>query len=123
MNYTIGDGMVALALAGTIVGCFYVSRQSRLKRLEIIHRERLAAMEKGIPLVEFPLDTPQRRPHDTPVLPILGTVLATLSLGAMVVLHLNLDGASHAMWISPLPFTFLGVGLMALHFLPNVPRR
>ena len=56
MAQTIGDGMVALALAAGIVGYVYVNRQSRLKRLEMIHKERLVAMEKGIPLAEFPLE-------------------------------------------------------------------
>ena len=58
MSYTIGDGMVALALAGGIVGYLYVKHQSRQKRIEIIHQERMAAMEKGIPLPEFPLEPP-----------------------------------------------------------------
>jgi len=47
MSYTIGDGMVALALAGGFVGYLYVRHRSRQKRLEIIHKERMAAMEKG----------------------------------------------------------------------------
>jgi len=124
MSYTIGDGMVALALAGGIVGYLYMRHQSRQKRLEIIHQERMAAMEKGIPLPEFPLEpTPERRPPDPTVLPILGTVLFTLSLGTMIVLHANLPAESHSAWISPLPFAFLGVGLIAFHFLKGEPRR
>ena len=46
MSYTVGDGMVALALALGVVGYVYVTHQSRRKRLEIIHQERLVAMEK-----------------------------------------------------------------------------
>ena len=125
MNYTIGDGMVALALAGGIVGYLYVKHRSRQKRMEIIHQERMAAMEKGIPLLEFPLE-PAREPHqpdpDT-VIPILGTVLSSLSVGTMIVLYLNLPAPSHGNWVSPLPFTFLGVGLIAFHFLKGEPRR
>lgn len=123
MNYTIGDGMGALALAGTIVGCFYVSRQSRLRRLEILHKERMTAMEKGIPLVEFPLEPQESRQSDYSVLPILGTVLSTLSVGAMVVLHfVYLESQAHRLWITPLPFAFLGVGLIGFHFLNGRPR-
>jgi len=48
MSSTIGDGMVALALAAGIVGYNYVKDRTRRKRLEIIHQERLVAMEKGI---------------------------------------------------------------------------
>lgn len=119
MSYTIGDGMVALALAGGIVGYLYLKHQTRQKRLEIIHQERMSAMEKGIPLPEFPLEPAQESRGGDPdaVIPILGTVLSTLSVGAMIVLYWNLPEQSHSMWVSPLPFTFLGVGLIAFHFL------
>jgi hypothetical protein len=123
MGYTIGDGMVALALAGGIVGYFYVRYQGRQKRLEIIHQERMAAMDKGIPLPEFPLEaTREPRPPDPTVLPILGTVLFTLSVGTMIALDLILPAPSHSAWVSPLPFAFLGVGLIAFHFLKGEPR-
>ena len=124
MGYSIGDGMVAFALAWGIVGYLYMKYQSRQKRLEIIHQERMAAMEKGIPLPEFPLEPArERRPPDPTVLPILGTVLLTLSVGAMIVLYLNLEAPSHSLWVSPLPFAFLGVGLIAFHFLQARPGR
>ncbi len=56
MSYTIGDGITTLALAGGIVGYLYVKDQSRLKKMEIIHQERMVAMEKGIPLPGFRLE-------------------------------------------------------------------
>jgi hypothetical protein len=124
MSYTIGDGMVALALAGGIVGYLYVTHRSRQHKIEIVHQERMAAMEKGIPLPEFPLE-PARAPHGSDpnhVIPILGTVLSTLSVGAMIVLRLILPPTSHSMWVSPLPFAFLGVGLIVFHFLKGKPR-
>jgi hypothetical protein len=121
---TIGDGMVALALAGGIVGYVYIKYQNRQKRMEIIHQERMAAMDKGIPLPEFPLDTEQRPdPGAAAVVPILGTVLFTLSVGAMIVLYLSLPAPSHSFWISPLPFAFLGVGLISFHFSKANPWR
>ena len=124
MSYTIGDGMVTLALAGSIVGYLWVTHQSRQKRLEIIHQERMAAMEKGIPLPEFPLEPArERRPPDPTVVPILGTVLLSLSAGTMIVLALILEAPSHGFWVAPLPFTFLGVGLIAFHFLQAKPGR
>ena len=124
MGYTIGDGLVTFALAGSILGYLYMKHQSRQKRLEIIHRERMAAMEKGIPLPELPLEPGrERRPPDPAVVPILGTVLLSLSVGTMIVLALVLDPPSHAFWVAPLPFTFLGVGLIAYHYLPAKPGR
>src|SRR5271154_4747707 len=102
MSYTVGDGMVALALAAGVVGYVYVTHQSRRKRLEIIHQERLVAMEKGIPLPEFPLEPVRTRQEPDPtILPILGMVLLSLSAGAMVVLYLNLPVLSHGFWVSP----------------------
>jgi hypothetical protein len=118
MSYSIGDGIVTLALAGGIVAYLYMKHRSRMQRMEIIHQERIAAMEKGIPLPEFPLDQPrERRPPDPNVLPILGLVLLTLSIGTMIVLALTLDAASRAFWVTPLPLAFLGVGLLAFHLL------
>jgi hypothetical protein len=122
MSNTIGDGMTALALAVGILGYIYITHRSRQKRMEIIHQERMAAMEKGIPLPEFPSLEPARERHQPDpdnVIPILGTVLFTLSLGAMIVLYLNLSTESHSFWVSPLPFAFLGVGLIAYHFLQS----
>ncbi|MFZ0908502.1 MAG: hypothetical protein WA766_05290 [Candidatus Acidiferrales bacterium] len=124
MHYTIGDGMVTLALALGIVGYLYIRHQSRQKRLEIIHQERMAAMEKGIPLPEFPLEPAREsRPPDPTVLPILGIVLSTLSVGTMIVLYQSAPASSNRFWVSPLPFAFLGVGLIAFHFLKGKPGR
>jgi hypothetical protein len=119
MSYTIGDGMVALALAGGIIGYLYLKHHSRQKRIEIIHQERMAAMEKGIPLPEFPFEQARERSQRDPanVIPILGTVLSSLSLGTMIALYLNLPAESHRDWIAPLPFAFLGMGLIGFHFL------
>jgi hypothetical protein len=123
MSGSIGDGMAAFALAGGIVGYVWVTHRTRQRRLEMIHQERMAAMEKGIPLPEFPLEVERQesRPNEE-VLPILGIVLSTLALGAMVVLYLNLPAASHSFWVAPLPFAFLGVGLTAFHYLTGSGR-
>ena len=124
MSYTIGDGMVTFALAGSIIGYLYMKHQSRQKRIEIIHQERMAAMEKGIPLPELPLEPArERRPPDPTVVPILGTVLLSLSVGTMIVLALILEAPSHGFWVAPLPFAFLGVGLIAYHYLLAKPGR
>jgi hypothetical protein len=84
----------------------------------------MAAMDKGIPLPEFPLETTrERRPPDPNVLPILGTVLFSLSVGAMIMLYLNLPGPARGDWVLPLPLAFLGVGLIVFHLLKGEPRR
>jgi hypothetical protein len=53
----------------------------------------------------------------------LGTVLLSLSVGTMIVLALILEAPSHGFWVAPLPFTFLGVGLIAYHYLLAKPGR
>ncbi|HEX8811890.1 MAG TPA: hypothetical protein VF742_07840 [Terracidiphilus sp.] len=116
---TIGDGIVALAIAGGIVSYLAIKYARWQKRVDVVHQERMAAMEKGIPLPEFPLDLMEEKPRgpEPPVIPILGIILFTLSIGTMIVLYLVLPAASHSFWIAPLPLAFMGVGLVVLHAL------
>ncbi len=124
MNYTIGDGIVAFALAAGVVGWRYVTHRSSVKRMEMIHQERLSAMEKGIPLPEFPLDPPRGgRDPDPTTLPLIGTAFLTLGVGAMVVLHRLLPPESLEFWIAPFPLAFLGIGLIVVHLLTVDSRR
>lgn len=124
MNHTIGDGMVVLALTGGIVAYLHLRNKSRQQRMEIIHRERMAAMEKGIPLPELPFDPEQREDRSGElVVPILGVVLFCLSAGAMIALRWILPAAEASMWIAPLPFAFLGAGLMIFHLMNGETRR
>ena len=124
MSYTIGDGIASVAVVAGIVSYVYIKKANHLKRMEMIHQERMAAMEKGIPLPEFPMDEPRpNSPYDRLVIPILGLVLSSLSLGAMVMLYIALPKETHSMWVSPLPFTFLGVGFIAFHLLKVDSRR
>jgi len=117
--------MGALALAGGIVGYLFVTHQTKQKRLEIIHQERLIAMEKGIPLPELPLEpsTNAGGMDSQRVLPILGIVLLSLAAGAMVMMYLVLTGENHRLWVVPLPFLFLGVGLIAFDLMSRKSER
>jgi len=58
MGHSIGDGIIVVAIAFGFVAYWYFRHQERRRRMEIIHQERLVAMEKGIPLPELPLDPP-----------------------------------------------------------------
>ncbi|HVT14471.1 MAG TPA: hypothetical protein VHE55_19575 [Fimbriimonadaceae bacterium] len=124
MSYSVGDGIVSLGLAAVIGAYIYAKHQAYKKRLEIVHEERMTAMEKGIPLPEFPFEK-AKEPNeaDRLVIPLLGVVLTTLSLGAMIVLYLNGTAQSRGFWIAPLPFTFLGIGFLAFHFLSREKKR
>ena len=119
MSYTVGDGLVTTALAGAFVGYQYLKHKAHAFRLEIIHKERLVAMEKGIPLPELPLDPgpDPKNPDPDYVLPILGTVLFTLSLGTMIAIYMTQPAENRNFWVAPLPFAFLGAGLVVFHLL------
>ena len=119
MSYTVGDGIVTTALAGAFAGYQYLKHKGRATRLEILHKERLAAMEKGIPLPELPLEpeSDPKNPDPAAVLPILGTILFTLAVGTMIVLHMTLPEEQSAFWVVPLPFAFMGAGLVVFHLL------
>ena len=121
MGHSAGDGIIVAALAAALVAYLYFRHVERQRRLEIIHQERLAAMEKGIPLPEIPLDPPRvPRPPD-PRAPLVHGVV-WLALGGGAVLALRLAGArldTSALWPLPLPLVFLGIGLILYYALAS----
>lgn len=119
MGHSFGDGIIVAALAAAFVAYLYFKHAERQRRLDILHQERLAAMEKGIPLPELPLEpAPSARPGD-PHAPLLhGLVWSAFGFGSMLALYLldwRLRGA--ALWPLPLPLALLGVGLMLYYAL------
>jgi sterol desaturase/sphingolipid hydroxylase (fatty acid hydroxylase superfamily) len=120
MGHSMGDAVIVVALAAAVLGYFYLKQRQRQARLELIHQERLIAMEKGIPLPELPLEPTVVPKVPNPYVPLLlGIVLAATGLGAMVALWLVLGGPN---WSLPLPLTLIGVGLLLFHWLSVKPR-
>ena len=120
MGHTVGDGIIVAALAGAFVAYLYFRHTERQRRLEIVHQERLAAMDKGIPLPEIPLDPPKiPRPPDPRATLIHGIVWAALGVGAMLALRLTPLPSAPALWPLPLPMVLLGVGLMVYYALAS----
>lgn len=118
MTHSVGDGIIVAALAAAIFGFAYLKHRERQRRLEIIHQERLVAMDKGIPLPELPLDPPAVQGlSDPPVLPILGVILLTLGTGAIVMLRLLPTVEQRSYWAMPLPLALMGFGLLLYNFL------
>jgi hypothetical protein len=112
-NYSIGDGIVVLALALAFIGYFYLKSREKQRYLEILHEERLSAVEKGIPLPELPIEplfVKTARPTDYHVVKLIGIVLLFFGVGSMLALAL-LPG-SRAYWPAPLPIAFMGGGLL-----------
>jgi hypothetical protein len=122
MGHSLGDGIIVLSLAGALVAYLYFKHVERRRRLEIVHAERLAAMDKGIPLPELPLDPPRTpNPPDPRAILIHGIVWTAFGLGGIGAL-LVMGGRSPAgptIWPLPLPLAFLGVGLMLYYALAS----
>ena len=124
MGHSIGDGIVTLALAAAFLGYFYFKFRAKQHRLDIIHQERLAAMDKGIPLPELPIDPPEAIRRPDPRVPlILGIVLLAVGGGSMIALHFVAEMARGGFWTLPLPVALVGLGLMLYHFLAGTRER
>ncbi len=122
MGHSVGDALIVAAITAGIVGYLFLKSRERSRRLEILHAERVAAMDKGIPLPELPLDPAVKvRPDDPDVPLIIGIVLAAFGLGTM--LGLSLIDDMRAAWPVPLPVAFMGLGLVLYHRLVTDGRR
>src|SRR5262245_24689326 len=115
-QHSIGDGIIVAAVMAAFIAYFYFKNKTRLRRLEVIHQERLAAMDKGIPLPELPIDPPEPSSSSAAKVLMHGIVWLAFSLGGMIVLYLILPSELHKLWVTPLPLTFLGIGL-ALYYV------
>jgi len=119
--------MIVVALAAAFLGYFYMKHNERQRRLEIVHQERLVAMEKGIPLPELPIDPPRVEKGPNPQATLVhGIVWTALGIGSMIALGFNGSPADlpasssrafSSLWAFPLPFVFLGLGLVLYYFL------
>lgn len=115
------DALIVIALAALLGWYLYLRQKERQRRLEVIHQERLAAMDKGIPLPELPLEAPQHRaPMDPREYLIHGLVWLGLGLGTMgafLLFPIHFNGASA--WPLPLPLVMLGGGLVLFYVLAS----
>lgn len=112
-GHSIGDGLIVLSLALAFLGYTYFTFRQKQRYLEILHQERLVAMERDIPLPELPLEPlflKTERPTDPQLGVLIGAVLLAFGLGTMLMLWL-LPGA-RLYWSAPLPIAFIGGGLV-----------
>ncbi len=120
MGHTVGDALIVAALAAAFVAWLYFRHIERQRRLEIVHQERLVAMEKGIPLPELPLDPPRVPAPPDPRAPLIhGIVWAALGVGGVAALRLIGQPNGPALWPLPLPLVLLGIGLMLYYALAS----
>jgi len=127
MDKNVTDLIGNLAALAVPLGFFsififlgYFDYRSKKRRLEILHQERMAALEKGVPLPELPdLEPPPR-----PAAPKGDYPNATLLTG-IILLCAGLGGIGGFMFSPPLqkyfsiplPLALVGFGLVLYHFL------
>ena len=111
MGYTLADALIVAAVAAAFVAYLYFRHIERQRRLEIVHQERLAAMEKGIPLPELPLDPPRVPKPPDPRAPLIHGIV-WLALGGGAILALRFLPNAPVLWPLPLPLALLGIGLI-----------
>jgi hypothetical protein len=127
---SIADLIFVIALAAVFISIpwlAYLQYRDKRRRFEIIHQERLAAMEKGIPLPEFPnldlgpspflLARLAAKPGSPQASLLTGLIFLCASVGAMVVLFFLLPLDRHLYWILPLPLALVGIGLLLYYVL------
>ncbi len=117
MDITYAEALVVIALTVGFLGYQYLRRRDHRRRLEILHIERMAAMEKGIPLPELPIDPPPsawRRPPGPKTPLAIGIMLTALGVGAMMALAVF---THERYWALPLPITMMGLGLILYYRL------
>ena len=121
MGHSVGDGIIVAALAAVLsFGYLYLKYRTRIRRLELVHQERLTAMEKDFPLPELPMDPPRFRTPPNPHVPlILGVVLLMFGAGCMIALHFTTDATVRNLWVTPLPVVLIGLGLILVHRMTN----
>ena len=118
MGHSFGDGVIVAAIVGAIVAYLYFGHVERKRRLEIIHQERLAAMDKGIPLPELPLEPTKIRTGPDPRVTLAhGIVWSALGIGSMIALALFKVPGPAGLWVLPLPLAFMGIGLILYYAL------
>ncbi len=123
MGHSIGDGIIVAALTVGLVGFLLLKYLERRQRLDILHAERLAAMDKGIPLPELPIQPPSTRavrPPNPHVPLILGILLVAFGAGSMIALAMV--DSLRASWPIPMPVTFMGGGLIIYYLLAGRER-
>ena len=118
MGHSTGDGIIVAALAAAFIGYLYLKHRDRRSRLEVLHAERMAAMDKGIPLPELPIDPSSAHPQAPPdarVPLFLGIFIGSFGVGSMVAFMLV--PRIHEFWPLPLPLALMGLGLVLYYFL------
>lgn len=116
------------ACAAVLIVIWHLRSKRRLEKLSLIHQERMKAMEKGIPLPEFPELNEEAKmqqsdrvftpPKWNPRWPIgVGFVIMMGGVGFLVAMMLSGDPEMAKLWSTGLIPIFIGFGLVLYYFL------
>jgi cbb3-type cytochrome oxidase subunit 3 len=123
MGHSLGDAYIVIALSAVWIAYLYFRYRERQRRLEVLHQERMAAMDKGIPLPELPLE--RLKPPPDPRMPLLhGIVWLAFGIGGVGALAvIGPVGNMPVLWPFALPLVFLGAGLVLYYVLASRTRQ
>ena len=116
------------ACAVVLIVIWHLRSKRRLEKLGLIHAERMKAMEKGVPLPEFPelneeakmqqFDKIFTPPKLNPRWPIgVGALVAMAGLGFLIAAMLSGDSEMTKTWSMGLIPIFIGFGLVLYYLL------
>ena len=123
--------VLALAVVFALLwGLKYLQVGKRQKEREMVHRERMLAMEKGIPLPEIPPveenGTAALAHYRKDLLPRIslgcGILLVFLGLGVIAALQISPIREAHEAWSMGIIPLMLGVGLLIYYVMLRVTR-
>ncbi len=118
--------------AAVLLVAWHLRNKRRLEKLKLIHEERMKAMEKGIPLPEFPelddnggagraLSSPGK-PWN-PRWPLgVGALLVMAGAGTSVAMMLSEWKLHNELWAFGLIGVFLGIGMFLYYGLTRSPQ-
>lgn len=107
---------------------WHLRSKRRIEKLNLIHQERMRAMEKGIPLPEFPELDETSRIEITPIKvnpkwPLgLGALVLMIGVGVTVAFLLSNDAELTKLWSMGFIGIFFGVGLALYYFLTRTTK-
>jgi len=122
------------ACAVVLIIIWHLKSKRRLEKMTLVHQERMKAIEKGVPLPEFPELSEEAKmqqfdkiftpPKLNPRWPLgLGAVVIMSGLGYTVAMLLSSDPEASKIWSMGLIGIFLGFGLILYYFLTRTPEQ
>lgn len=134
MFWAVFSGTWVIACAIVLILIWNLRSKRRMEKMALIHQERMKAIEKGIPLPEFPelseeakmqhFDRVFTPPKLNPRWPIgVGALIVMSGLGFLVAMMLSNDSELAKLWSIGLIPIFSGFGLVLYYFLTRQPEQ